>query len=159
LQEEAVVLAQHILVPVDFSAPSMQALVYARELASKLLARVTLLHVIQTPLLGGEPTAGMGMAYADLMAQMEADVSQTMADCVERLREGGLECDSLIIHGAPFEQIVEAARARQVDLIVMATHGHTGLQRFLLGSVAEKVVRLAPCPVLVTRSGEEQDNT
>jgi nucleotide-binding universal stress UspA family protein len=150
------VLAQHILVPVDFSAPSMQALVYARELANKLLARVTLLHVIQTPLLGGGPTTGMGMAYADLMAQMEADATQTMAGCVERLREEGLECDSIVIHGAPFEQIVEAARARQVDLIVMATHGHTGLQRFLLGSVAEKVVRLAPCPVLVTRSAEAQ---
>jgi nucleotide-binding universal stress UspA family protein len=149
-------LPQHILVPVNFSVPSRQALVYARELASKLLARVTLLHVIQTPPLGGGPTTGMGMAYADLMAQMEADASQTMVGYVEHAREGGLACDAVIIPGAPFEQIVAVARARQVDLIVMATHGHTGLQRFLLGSVAEKVVRLASCPVLVTRSPEEQ---
>jgi universal stress protein A len=151
-------LPQHILVPVDFSAPAMQAFVYARELASKLLARVTLLHVVQIPPLGvgGGPTTGMAIAYADVMTQLEADASQTMVDYVERAREGGLACDSIITHGAPFEQIVEAARARQVDLIVMATHGHTGLQRLLLGSVAEKVVRLAPCPVLVTRSPEAQ---
>jgi nucleotide-binding universal stress UspA family protein len=148
-------IPRHILVPVDFSTPSEQALAYAVELAGALQARLTLLHIIQPPVLAGGPAVAMGPAYADLLAQVEADASRTLAGYVQRVREAGLEGDTVIIHGTPFQQIVDVASAKQVDLIVMATHGHTGLQRFLLGSVAEKVVRLAPCPVLVTRSSED----
>ena len=97
----------------------------------------------------------MGPTYANLLAQVEADASRTLEGYVQRVRAAGLEGDAVVIHGMPSQHIVDVASAKQVDLIVMATRGHTGLQRFLLGSVAEKVVRLALCPALVTRRLED----
>lgn len=149
-------LPQHILVPVDFSEPSEQALDSAIELAGKLKARLTLLHIVQPPVLGTGPDVGLGAAYADLTAQMEADAGRALEASLQRVRQAGVVCKSTLIHGLPFQAIVDCARVQQADLIVMGTHGHTGLQHILLGSVAEKAVRLAPCPVLVTRSPEKE---
>jgi nucleotide-binding universal stress UspA family protein len=70
---------------------------------------------------------------------------------LERVTAAGLEGEVAVIHGVPFHEIIETAKMQQVDLIVMGTHGRAGLQYMLLGSVAEKVVHLAPCPVLVVR--------
>jgi nucleotide-binding universal stress UspA family protein len=81
-------------------------------------------------------------------------MQQIMDVHARRVRETGLDCTATIVHGAPYQQIVDMASANQVDMIVMGTHGHTGLPRLLLGSVAEKVVRLAPCPVLVIHQVE-----
>lgn len=81
------------------------------------------------------------------------------AEGLERLFravEGGIETESLQRLGTPYKEIIKVAREREVDLIVIATHGHSGLNHFLLGSTAERVVRLAPCPVLVVRQ-EERD--
>ena len=64
---------------------------------------------------------------------------------------GGLEGEIAVVHGVPFQEMLDTAKKQQVDLIIMGTHGRTGLQHVLMGSVAEKVVRLAPCPVLVVR--------
>jgi nucleotide-binding universal stress UspA family protein len=151
-------LPRHILVPVDFSEPSQQALDVAIELAQAFQARLFLLHVVETPVMGGGPgEMGMGTAYAEVMKQMEAEASRNLEDYVGHVHKAGLECTGEIMPGAPFQQIVDVADHKQVDLIVMGTRGHTGLQRFFLGSVAEKVVRMAPCPVLVTRS-EEREN-
>ena len=63
----------------------------------------------------------------------------------------GTEGDIVVVHGVPFHEIVETAKTQKVDFIVMGTYGRTGLQHVLLGSVAEKIVRLAPCPVLIAR--------
>ena len=142
-------VAQHILVPVDFSEPSQQVLDYAIALAGKLEASLTILHVIQRPVLG--PGTGMGAVYGSYMEQVEPAAQQNIRDAVERVRKAGVECAGEVAHGTPFQQIIDMADNRQVDLIVMGSHGHTGLQHFLLGSVAERVVRLAPCPVLVVR--------
>jgi nucleotide-binding universal stress UspA family protein len=152
-------LPQHILVPLDFSAPSEQALDSAIELAHKLEARVTLLHVVHPPTLGTVPEVGQGVAYASLMEQLEADANQAMDTSNQRARDAGLKSKSALIHGVPFQQIVDFARDQQADLIIMGTHGHTGLKHVLLGSVAEKVVRLAPCAVLVTRHPEKDGET
>lgn len=143
-------LPRHILVALDFSKPSERALGLAIELAGKLDARLTLLHVVHPPTFSAGPDVGLGAAYANLMEQMEADANHAMAASKQRAREAGLEGDTVLMHGVPFQQIVDFSGDRQVDLIVMGTHGHTGLQHVLLGSVAEKVVRLAPCAVLVT---------
>lgn len=140
---------EHMLVPVDFSEHADHILAYATALAGKLQTRITLLHVVETPVLAGG--AHMGMAY-DLVSyteQLEAEAWQRIDAYAQRVRTAGLECLTVVNHAVPFQQIVDHASAAQVDLIVMGTHGHTGLQRFLLGSVAERVVRLAPCPVLV----------
>ena len=76
--------------------------------------------------------------------------------CLQRVRQAGLPVQSLLVQGVHWQAIVDQVKAAQADLIVMSTHGRTGFQHFLLGSVAEKVVRLAPCPVLVTRGTAAQ---
>lgn len=141
--------AQRFLVPVDFSEYANQALEYAIGLANKLGARLTLLHVIQPLPLGGVDM-GVVLPYTYIQ-DLEAEIMNSMHDYLERVTAAGLAGDIAVVHGVPFHEIVETAKVQQVDLIVMGTHGRTGLQHVLLGSVAEKVVRLAPCPVLVVR--------
>lgn len=142
-------IMQHILVPMDFSPYSEQALDYALQLAETFQARITLLHVIETPVLAGG--AYMGRAISSYTEQLEVEASRLINEYAQRVRDRGLLCEAVIDHAVPFQQIVNLASARDVDVIVMSTHGRTGLAHMLLGSVAEKVVRLAPCPVLVTR--------
>ena len=93
---------------------------------------------------------GVTLPYTYLQ-DLEAEIMQSMEACLARVTAVGLDGDIVVVHGVPFHEIVETAKTQKVDLIVMGTHGRTGLQHVLLGSVAEKVVRLAPCPVLVAR--------
>ena len=142
--------AQRFLVPVDFSECANQALMYAIGLAGRLDARFTLLHVIQSPSWGGvDMDVTAPYAYSQFIQHLEAEVAHSMQACLDRVTAGGLEGEAVVVHGVPFQEILETARRQQIDLIVMGTQGRTGLQHVLLGSVAEKVVRLAPCPVLV----------
>jgi nucleotide-binding universal stress UspA family protein len=140
---------QRFLVPLDFSEYANQALDYAINLASKLGARLTLLHVIQSLPLGGVDM-GVTLPYTYIQ-DLEAEIMGNMNNCLERVTAAGLEGEIVVVHGVPFHEIIETAKAQQVALIIMGTHGRTGFQHVLLGSVAEKVVRLAPCPVLVAR--------
>jgi universal stress protein A len=141
--------AQHILVPIDFSADADQALEYAIALASTLQARLTLLHVLLTVPPWSEGARGLPEDY---LRKLVAEVQQGLATRQQRVQDAGLEGHSLLVYGVPFQGILDTAQEQKVDLIIMSTHGRTGLKHALLGSVAEKVVRLAPCPVLVTRS-------
>jgi nucleotide-binding universal stress UspA family protein len=144
--------AQRFLVPVDCSEDANQALEYAIALASTLCARVILLHVMQSPPWGGvDMDVTLPHAYSQFIQHLEAEVTHRMQACLERVNARGLEGEIAVIHGVPFQEILDTAKKQQVDLIIMGTHGRTGLQHVLLGSVAEKVVRLAPCPVLVVR--------
>jgi universal stress protein A len=141
--------AQRFLVPVDFSEDANQAVKYAIDLASKLGARMTLLHVIQLlPLGSGDMSVTVPYTY---FQDLEADITSRMQAYLERVTAAGLEGEIAVVHGVPFQEILATAKAQQVDLIIMGTQGRTGLQHVLMGSVAEKVVRLAPCPVLVVR--------
>jgi len=140
---------QHVLVPTDFSASAERALDYAIRLARTLNARLTVLHVMQPV-----PMAGVDMGVAlpeTYLQEVEKAVQAGMEEALARVTAAGLTAERLVLYGVPFQDIVETAKARQVDLIVMGTHGHTGLMHVLLGSVAERVVRLAPCSVLVVR--------
>ena len=140
---------QRFLVPIDLSEYANQALDYAVNLAGKLDARLMLLHVIQSIPWGG---VDMGVTLPYTYAQdLEAEIMQSMESALTRVTAAGLEGEIVVVHGIPFHEIIETAKTRQVDLIIMGTHGRTSLQYVLLGSVAEKVVRLAPCPVLVAR--------
>jgi universal stress protein A len=144
---------QHFLVPIDLSAYADQALAYAIRLASTLEARLTLLHVMQ-PL----PMAGVDMGVtlpATYLQEVEAEVQRSMEAALARVTAAGLTGEQVVLYGVPFQEIVDTAKARQVDLIIMGTHGRTGLLHVLLGSVAEKVVRLAPCSVLVVRQADQ----
>jgi len=139
---------QRFLVPVDFSEHANQALDYAISLAGKLDARLTLLHVLQSLPLGA---VDMGVTIYTYIQDLEAEIMNSMNAYLERVTTAGLEGEIAVVHGVPFHEIIETAKTQQADLIIMGTHGRTGLQHVLLGSVAEKVVRLAPCPVLVVR--------
>jgi nucleotide-binding universal stress UspA family protein len=139
----------HILVPIDFSTYAEQALDTAIALAQKLQARMTLLHVIQPPLV-----VGVDMPVwpsAAFVEELEAEITHDMEAYLARVTAAGLAGEMLVVHGTPLYEILETAKARQVDLIVMGTHGRTGLSHVLLGSVAERMVRSAPCTVLVAR--------
>ena len=140
---------QHILIPTDFSEYADYALDYALELTQKLQARLTLLHVLYlSPLTVGEVPPSV---FNQILQDMQNWAQQQMQETLERVKQTGIYSESAIVEGAPFQMIINTAKDKGVDLIVMGTHGRTGLTHVLIGSVAEKVVRLAPCPVLVTR--------
>ncbi len=142
-------LAQHILVPTDFSEYADNALNYAIELAQAIEARLTILHAFYLSALALEEVAP---AVLDVTLEaMENHVQKQIQIALERIQRTGLKGESIIVDGTPVEAIIETAKNKGVDLIVIGTHGRTGLTHALIGSVAEKVVRLASCPVIVTR--------
>src|SRR6266852_1488967 len=145
-----------ILVPTDFSKFSKIAVNYAVALAEKFGAELYLLHVVQDLALF-IPDA---VAVAPPLAMPVDQFSIAARTALDRLvRENHLErfkvhCD--VREGTPFYEIIRFARETAIDLIVMGTHGHSGLVHVLLGSVTEKVVRKAPCPVLTVRHPEHE---
>ncbi len=141
--------AKHILVPTDFSEYANYALDYAIELAKTLEARLTVLYVLHLSslALGEAPPAILD----DTLKAMESNAQARTQKALDRVQQAGVQCESAIVEGIPFQSIMETANDRNIDLIVMGTHGRTGLTHALMGSVAEKVIRMAPCPVLVTR--------
>jgi universal stress protein A len=144
---------RHILAPTDFSDYSKKALSDALELAQTFGAKLTLLHVVEpSPYLGEftPPAAG-----ADLVSNLERQASAALARVLPEAQSAQIEVIQSVVIGSPLRKIVEAA-AKHVDLIVMATHGRTGLSHLLIGSVAERVVRTAPCPVLTIRPPAEK---
>jgi len=152
--ESTVMTTTHFLVPIDCSEHADNALDYAIALARKLQARLTLLHVIQpVPMAGVD--MGMALPYTYLK-DVEADVTRYMEACLQRVTAAGVEGSILVVHGIPVQEIVTTASIHHVDLIIMGTHGRSGFLHLLLGSVAENVVRLAPCSVLVTRVSQDK---
>jgi universal stress protein A len=139
-------LITRILVPTDFSVDAEAALKYAVELARGFQATVHLLHVVEDPLAAGVWSSDV---YTAEIAGLQINL---VRDAEARLRrivpEGAGTVSTEVRTGPAARQILESAREKAVDLIVMGTHGRTGLAHILMGSVAEKVVRLAPCPVL-----------
>lgn len=141
-----------ILVPVDFSAHSDKAAGYATTLGKTLRAQVTLLHVVQDPFVTG---AGQAEAFVPNMPELLNELLQAayaqMAELEGRLLSRGFTVHSAVIKGVPAHEIIEYARTGAFDLIVMGTHGRTGLSHALLGSIAERIVQKAPCAVLTVR--------
>ena len=143
-----------ILVPVDFSEPSHAALSYAAELAKSFDAIVDVLHVWEVPaFLPARGIALEGAADQSLMelvkTNSEGALEQFVADATKRgVRIHGARSEL----GTPSRTIVDLAREGGYDLVVIGTHGRTGLSHALIGSVAERVVRHAHCPVLSVRS-------
>lgn len=141
-----------ILVPIDFSELSIGALPWATFLAANFGAELILLHVTKKSpidyLLGREL---MNETIVPLMKQAEADLER-MAASLSQSTE--VNASAVVRDGAPFEEICHAAKTLGANLIVLTTHGYTGLKHVWLGSTAERVVRHAPCPVLVVRERE-----
>jgi nucleotide-binding universal stress UspA family protein len=138
-----------ILVPLDFSPPSKKALDYAVTFARQFKAKLTLLHVVE-PVATPDFAASFPLAMDD--DKVMAAAKKEMEGAVKAARGSrGIVEKVLVRFGRSFHEIAEAARTRKVDLIIISTHGYTGLKHALLGSTTERVVRHAPCPVLVVR--------
>jgi nucleotide-binding universal stress UspA family protein len=137
-----------ILWPTDFSKSSYGALKAAEELAQNFAAELVVLHVV--PPIPVMPTGGSleGVFSASYPLEMESQAREALGKVVEQNISGKTKTEALVVHGNVAGEIVNVAKRENVDIIVMATHGATGWQRFVFGSVAEKVIRMAHCPVL-----------
>jgi nucleotide-binding universal stress UspA family protein len=150
-----------ILVPVDFSDCSKKALRYAIPLARQHEAAVTLLYVVAVPTWPGTGDGG-GFNYSfepdftAMEADMRASGGRQLSALAEEEARREVSTDTLVRTGSAAIEIIEAAKSLPADLIVISTHGRTGLKHVWLGSVAEHVVRRAPCPVLVVREREHE---
>jgi nucleotide-binding universal stress UspA family protein len=143
-----------ILAPTDFSDDSKNALAYAIELAQKFGSEIIVEHVDQplSPVMIGDLSPGLDMSTVNRIAEEQRLMALKELDqVIARLREAGVKARSLMRVGAPFLEIISAAQSEGVDLIVMGTHGRSGLAHVLMGSVAERVVNKAHCPVLTVR--------
>lgn len=146
---------RRILVPVDFSPPSDYALAYAGSLAADFGASLHVLHVVEDRVLSGAWPAEVYLGQLPgLRDELIKDAEAHVEEGVKLAATRGLQATGQVLVGLPFQTIIDSARAADVDLIVMGTHGRTGFTHLLLGSVAERVVRHAPCPVLVVRERE-----
>jgi nucleotide-binding universal stress UspA family protein len=146
-----------ILVATDFSEPSDAALAYGRELARSFGAQLTVLHVVDN--IQARAVGGDGFVFVDPALQHEFEASARRQ--VERLvaaddREPLPSVAAIVTSNHPAVAIVDYARRSAIDLIVIGTHGRGAVAHLLLGSVAERVVRSAPCPVLTVRHPERE---
>jgi nucleotide-binding universal stress UspA family protein len=142
-----------VLCPLDFSEYSEHALLYAKAFVQAHAAELLLLHVIETPVVYVAPDV---VLPAETLESQRAACTERLTALAASLREEHTSTTWLLLDGNPLGLIVEAAQAHEVDLIVMGTHGRTGLAHLLLGSVAEAVVRKAPCPVLTVKHPEHE---
>ena len=151
----AAIALKRILVPVDFSPLSKKALQYAVRLAQEFDAEVSLFHVLDPEI----PPAfdGFMIAPPPISNGATAGSANRLKHLVSSVRRAGINrVQSNVRTGLAAHEIVEAAKELDVDLIVIATNGYTGWKHFTIGSTAERVVRAAPCPVLVVREKEHE---
>ena len=142
-----------ILVPTDFSEPSDAALEYATTLAADLGASLHLLHVFEDPYLTGGAFAAEMYAPVppDLRERLFEEAKAHLRERVEAHGDGHVPPTAEVYTGPTAKAIADYAASEHIDLIVIGTHGRGGMAHLLLGSVAERVVRTAPCPVLTVR--------
>jgi universal stress protein A len=143
-----------ILVPLDFSAHSRKALHYAVKLAGQFGSAITLVNVVAPVIYAEGMVLPAAMENLDRVSEEHArtELEKTAAE----VREHGGTCETHVLLGHPSDEIVNFAKNHQTDLLLITTHGRTGLQHFLLGSTAERILRHAPCPVMVVRDQEHE---
>jgi len=150
-----------ILLPTDFSQPSSAAVPYACDLAEVFGAELHVLHVIHD-LATEVPDFGMGLAFPGYLEHLPERMQKLEEAAIHQLSDvlpEGWNKTRIVLatrKGPPFQRIIEYAREHQTDLVVMGTHGRGMLKHTLLGSVAERVVRKAPCPVLTVRADDHE---
>ncbi|MGQ4555570.1 universal stress protein [Halobellus sp. GM3] len=143
MTHDAVGHIRRILVPVDGSESADSALDHAITLAGALDAEVHLVAVVDP----------YGLSTVTERREVEDELEAVVASAAERVREAGVSVETAVEAGFPHKEILRAVAERSIDMIAMGTHGRRGLDRYVLGSVAEKVVRLSPVPVLTARVG------
>lgn len=139
-----------ILWPTDFSPLSKAALPHAVGLASSAGAELVLLHVMPLPAMYAAPDVS-GAVWIPLQRKTRAAAQRQLRRLEKQVKGPNLHTHTVLTEGIPFLQILRAAKRLRCDLIVLATHGRTGLIHAIMGSVAENVIRRAPCPVLTVR--------
>ena len=142
---------KNILLPTDLSATSLTAANYAKELAKQYKAKIHLLHVLEKtpPILA---IRSLDLSQEKILKSLEEEGKKSLHKMAKKIKKRGdedLVVESILRTGVDYEEIVKYSKEKKIDLIVIATHGRTGLLHTLLGSVAEKVIRYAKCPVLV----------
>jgi nucleotide-binding universal stress UspA family protein len=140
---------KRILVPLDFSANSARALDYAHGLALKFDAALHLVHVCEVPSMMTASMDAYAIAYTDWSQRLGEEAERQLVSITHGL--GDVRVTTEVLFGGPAPAIVDAAESNHSDLVVMGTHGHGAVMHVLMGNVAERVVRTAPCPVLTVR--------
>ena len=142
---------RRILHPSDFSRASGAAFAKAVDLAATNRAELLVLHVM-APVM---PMVGDGYVspklYEEIESSARAQAQKQLDALVAKAKKARVRARALLVGGVPHEQITRMARSKRTDLVVIGTHGRTGLAKFFLGSVAGRVVSVAPCPVLTVR--------
>jgi nucleotide-binding universal stress UspA family protein len=139
-----------ILVPTDFSESAAYALPFAIDLARKYGASLHVLHVVE-PIVAPVDFAWGTYSYPDIEKQLSGYVEETLKRIVKEQIPADIKTEISNLHGKPWREIVTFAREAGMDVIVVATHGLSGLSHALYGSTAEKIIRKSPCPVLTVR--------
>ncbi|HEY9166233.1 MAG TPA: universal stress protein [Candidatus Kryptonia bacterium] len=151
----ATVNLKKILVPQDFSDYSLHALRYAITLADLFKSELLVLHIVEPIVYPADFSFGQ-VSIPAMEEEIRKHSEEQLAELVEREIPAGVKSSSMIRIGKPFIEIVEVARSENIDLIVISSHGRTGMDHVLFGSTADKVVRKAPCPVLTIRPHEHE---
>jgi nucleotide-binding universal stress UspA family protein len=141
---------RRIVHPTDFSPASEPAFAQALEIAGREGAELTLVHVLEP--ISPFPDGDYRTRHRELRIALETTARQALDPLLARAKQAQVRVSGVVMEGWPPEEIVKAARKRRADLIVIGTHGRTGMKRLLLGSVAERVILLAHCPVLTVRA-------
>jgi nucleotide-binding universal stress UspA family protein len=147
-----------VLCPTDFSEPADSALQVAREMAHAMQAKLILLNVV-VPVavpVAVEIPVGAAVTPETTLRRYREQAEEMVGAMVETLRPTGLDVQGIVVEGDPADAIVAASEREEVDLVVIATHGRTGWRRLVFGSVAEKVIRHATCPVLTIHEPRAQ---
>ena len=142
---------KNILLPTDLSSTSLSAADYAVELANQYNAKIHLLHVLEKtpPILA---IRSLDLSQEKILKSFEDESRKSLENTVKKIQKNRIEelnIESVLKKGIDYEEIIKYSKEYKIDVIVIATHGRTGILRTLLGSVAEKVIRYAKCPVLV----------
>jgi nucleotide-binding universal stress UspA family protein len=153
MRENSMLTIQKVLVPTDFSEPAAAALQYARTLAAQFSATLHVVHVAEDLTRKAITAEGFISLMPDLQRELEDAARQRLASFLARAAPGmAAPTTAVVTSNATGEAIATYARDHQIDVIVIGTHGRGGVSRLLLGSVAERVVRTAPCPVLTVHA-------
>lgn len=140
------------MVPIDFSAPCEKALQYALVLARHFGSQVILVHVIRKT----SPATRLLIDQPKLQNRLQQEAERLLKNFIKKHIKVKVNLNTVIKKGVPFDEIVKTANRYKVDALVTATHGYSGLKHIAIGSTAERVVRYAPCPVLVVREKQHE---
>ena len=151
------ILLKKILVATDFSEPSDAALAYGRQLARAFGAGLTVFHAAENLASRGYGSEGFVFIEPELQSQVEAAARQRARALISDEDRVELRAEAVVVTAiSPAAAIADYARREQIDLIIVGTHGRSGVAHLMMGSVAERVVRTAPCPVLTVRHPEHE---